>query len=183
LQTQFAGIDFSLATFPHERRSLGAAFERMGVPRAGMHGSLAAAAILTDAVDRARFHRAGFSGLMLPLLEDATLAKRAADGSLSVKDLLMFSAVCGTGLDTIPLPGDTTEDQITPVLIDLAALALRLGKPLTARLMPIPRKKAGAATGFDFEFFANSTVMRLESEGVKGPLAAEGAIHLGARRP
>ena len=65
----------------------------------------AAAAVLTDAIDRARFRRAGFSGLMLPVMEDATLAKRAADGSLTVKDLLMYSAVCGTGLDTIPLAG------------------------------------------------------------------------------
>ena len=109
----FAGIDFSLAPFPDEAISLGSAFERMGVPRAGMHGSLAAAAVLTDAVDRGRFKRAGFSGLMLPVLEDASLAKRAADGSLTIKDLLMYSAVCGTGLDTIPLPGNTSEGQIT----------------------------------------------------------------------
>ncbi len=137
----FAGIDFSLAPFPDEAISLGEAFERMGVARAGMHGSLAAAAILTDAVDRARFRRTGFSGLMLPVMEDAILAKRAADGSLTIKDLLMYSAVCGTGLDTIPLPGSATEAQIAPVLLDLAALALRLDKPLTARLMPIPNKR------------------------------------------
>ena len=131
--------------------------------------------------DRARFKRAGFSGLMLPVMEDATLAKRAADGSLTVKDLLMYSAVCGTGLDTIPLPGDTTEGQIAAVLLDLAALALRLDKPLTARLMPIPNKKAGDATGFDFAFFAESRVMRLESEGVGGPLGGGESVTLQPR--
>jgi uncharacterized protein len=115
------------------------------------------------------------------VLEDATLAKRAADGSLTVKDLLMFSAVCGTGLDTIPLPGDTTESQIASVLLDLAGLARRLDKPLTARLMPIPNKKAGDATGFSFAFFANSKVMRLESEGLHGPLAGGGKVRLGTR--
>jgi hypothetical protein len=179
---RFAGIDFSLAPFPDEAISLGSAFERMGVRRAGLNGSLAAAAILTDAIERARFRRAGFSGLMLPVMEDATLAKRAADGSLAIMDLLMYSAVCGTGLDTIPLPGDTTEDQISAVLLDLAAMALRLDKPLTARLMPIPNKKAGDATGFKFAFFANSKVMRLDAEALRGPLASGGSIHLQSRR-
>jgi len=103
---------------------------------------------------------------MLPVLEDAVLAKRAAEGVLSVKDLLLYSAVCGTGLDTVPLPGDTTSEQITAVLLDLSALALRLNKPLTARLMPIPGKKAGDPTHFDFDYFANSRVLALESDGL-----------------
>jgi len=162
----FGGIDFSLAPFPEESRSIGTALERMGAPKAGLHGSLAAAAILTESLERAKFPRAGFSGLMLPVLEDAVLAKRAAEGVLSVKDLLLYCAVCGTGLDTVPLPGDTTSEQITAVLLDLSALALRLNKPLTARLMPIPGKKAGDPTDFHFDYFANSRVLALESGGL-----------------
>jgi hypothetical protein len=177
----FLGIDFSLAPFPHEALSLGTAFERLGVPRVGMHGSLAAAAILAESIDRARFPRAGFSGLMLPVLEDATLAQRAAEGVLRVRDLLLYSAVCGTGLDTIPLPGDTTAEQMAPVLLDLSALAVRLDKPLTARLMPVPGRVAGDPTGFDFSFFANSKVMALDSAGLKGPLDGDEAFTLKAR--
>ena len=161
---RFGGIDFSLAPFPAEDRSLGTAIENFGVPKMGKHGSLAAAAILTDSIDRADFPRAGFSGLMLPVLEDAVLAKRADENVLTVKDLLMYSAVCGTGLDTIPIPGDTTNGQISALLLDICALALRLHKPLTARLMPIPGKKAGESTNFDFDYFANSKVMALEAE-------------------
>ncbi len=161
---RFGGIDYSLAPFPEEARSLGAAFERMGVPRVGLHGSLAAAAILTESIERARFPRAGFSGLMMPVLEDAVLAKRAADGSLTVKDLLLYSAVCGVGLDTVPLAGDITAGQIAALLLDICAMALRLDKPLTARLMPVPGKQAGDPTNFDFGFFANSRVMALEAE-------------------
>jgi uncharacterized protein (UPF0210 family) len=178
---RFLGIDFSLAPFPSEALSLGTAFERLGVSRVGMHGSLAAAAILTEAIDRARFPRAGFSGLFLPVMEDATLAQRAAQGMLTVKDLLLYSAVCGTGLDTLPLPGDTSAEQIGALLLDLSALALRLDKPLTARLMPIPNKKAGDPTGFDFEFFANSKVMALSSEGLHGPLGGGDAFALKSR--
>ena len=178
---RFGGIDFSLAPFPKEAQSIGTAFERMGVPRAGLHGSLTAAAILTEAVDRADFPHAGFSGLMLPVLEDKVLAWRAAEGTLSVKDLLLFSAVCGTGLDTVPLPGDASPEQISALLLDVAALALRLDKPLTARLMPIPGKKAGDPTGFTFDFFANSRVMALRAEPLKGPLAGEEVFTLRPR--
>ena len=117
------------------------------------------AAFLTDALDRAEFTRTGFNGLMLPVLEDSVLAKRAAEGRLTVTDLLTFSAVCGTGLDTIPLPGDVSADTLNGILLDVAALALRLDKPLTARLMPIPGKAAGDAIAFDFEYFADSAVM------------------------
>ena len=178
----FGGIDFSLAPFPDDAHSLGAAVEKMGVPLVGLHGSLAAAAILTEAVDRADFPHTGFSGFMQPLLEDSVLTRRSTEGTLSVKDTLLYSAVCGTGLDTIPLPGDTTGEQITPLLLDLSALALRLDKPLTARLLPIPGKKAGDATAFDFAFFANGRVMPLESEPLRGPLAGAGVIPLGGLR-
>ena len=179
---RFGGVDFSLGPFPAEAQSLGTAFERMGVPRVGLHGSVAAAAILTEAIDRANFPRTGFSGLMMPVLEDATLAKRAADGTLSIKDVLLYSAVCGTGLDTIPLPGDTTVDQIIPLLLDLSALALRLDKPLTARLMPVPGKKAGDPTTFDFGFFANSNVMALDAEPLSFPMNGREVIELRKRQ-
>jgi uncharacterized protein (UPF0210 family) len=174
----FGGIDFSLAPFPDDAVSLGAAMERLGVSSTGMHGSLAAAAILTDTLDRARFPRAGFSGLMLPVLEDTVLARRAGEGNLTVMDLLLYSAVCGTGLDTVPLPGDTTTDQLAAILLDVACLGQRLDKPLTARLMPVPGKKAGEMTSFDFPYFANSRIMAVRAERLGGYLAGEEFITL-----
>jgi uncharacterized protein (UPF0210 family) len=178
---RFGGIDFSLAPFPSEALSLGTAFEELGVPRIGLHGSLAAAAILTEAIDRAEFPRTGFSGLMMPVLEDATLALRAGEGTLTVKDVLLYSAVCGTGLDTVPLPGDTSSEQIAALLLDLGALALRLDKPLTARLMPIPGKKAGEPTTFEFGFFANSKVMALEAASLSASLSGRETIQINRR--
>ena len=182
LRCKFGGIDFSLAPFPSESQSLGTAFEKLGIQKIGLHGSLLAAAILTEAIARANFLDTGFSGLMMPVLEDATLAKRAAEGTLTIKDLLLYSAVCGTGLDTVPLPGDTTAHQITPLLLDLCALALRLDKPLTARLMPIPGKKAGDETNFDFAFFAPSRVMALDSAELTNSLAGTETFRLSPRR-
>ena len=177
----FNGLDFSLAPFPDDAHSLGGAVEKMGVPKIGLHGSLAAAAILTEAVDRADFPHTGFSGFMQPILEDSVLAKRAAEGVLTVKDALLYSAVCGTGLDTVPLAGDLTAEEMTPLLLDISALAMRLDKPLTARLMPIPGKRAGDAAEFDFGFFANSRVMALESAPLNMPLGGSESFSIKER--
>ena len=180
--TRFIGIDFSLAPFPDDAHSLGRAVENMGVSKIGLHGSLAAAAILTESVDRADFPHTGFSGFMQPVLEDSVLAQRAAEGTLTIKDALLYSAVCGTGLDTVPLAGDTTAEQMAPLLLDLSALAMRLDKPLTARLMPVPGKQAGDATEFNFAFFANSRVMALDSVPLNLPLGGDESFLLKEKR-
>jgi hypothetical protein len=178
---QFRGIDFSLAPFPTTEQSIGTAVEKLGVPGIGNHGSLAAIALIAEALDRAEYPKVGFNGVMLPVLEDTVLAGSAAANVLTVNDLLLYSAVCGTGLDTIPLPGSISEEQLYAVLLDLAALAQRLGKPLTARLMPIPGKNAGDETEFDFEFFANSKVMGLNAKPLSGNLLEENEIQIQRR--
>ena len=47
----------------------------------------------------------------MPVLEDTRLAQLWAEGALSMDQLLAYSAVCGTGLDTIPLPGDISASE------------------------------------------------------------------------
>jgi uncharacterized protein (UPF0210 family) len=180
-QVVFKGLDFTLSPFPHKDRSIGTALEALGVPAVGLQGTLAAATFITDTLDRASYTRCGFNGLMLPVLEDSVLAIRASEGLLSINDLLLYSTVCGTGLDVIPLPGDTSVAQIEAILLDLSALALRLDKPLTARLMPIPGKKAGDATGFNFEYFANSKVMPLKAVQLTGLLNSRENLPLSPR--
>lgn len=170
LGIEFYGFDMTPGPFIVNERSAGSALELLGLPQVGQHGSLAASAFLMDALDQAEFQRSGFNGLMLPILEDNVLAKRVEEGALTLKDLLLMSAVCGTGLDTVPVPGSTSIDEIAAVLLDVASLSLRLRKPLTARLMPIPGKAAGELTTFDFPFFTNTRVMAIESSGLSGLL-------------
>ena len=178
---RFGGIDFSPAPFPDDSVSLGAAIEWLGSPQLGLHGSLAAAALLAEAIDRAQFPKAGFNGLMLPVLEDSRLAQRAAQGTLSIKDLLLYSAVCGAGLDTVPLPGDISADELAGILLDVAVLAQRLDKPLTARLMPVPGKKAGDQTDFQFAYFANSRVLPVDSGALTRSLAGDEVFYIHRR--
>lgn len=178
---EFSGFDFSPAPFPEDWCSLGGAVEKLGLSHIGGSGSLGAVAIVADTLDRGKWPRAGFNGMMLPVLEDSVLARRAEQGLLSVQDLLLFSTVCGTGLDTIPLAGDTSRDQLESVLMDVGTLAVRLGKPLTARLMPIPGKNAGDETTFDFEYFAASRVLSIDGQVLQSPLNGEHPIRISPR--
>ncbi|MGD8625982.1 MAG: DUF711 family protein [Anaerolineae bacterium] len=171
---RFPGIDFSLAPFPEEARSIGAAVERLGVARFGAAGTLFAASFLTECLRQARYARCGFNGLMLPVLEDAVMAARSREGLFTVNDLLLYSAVCGTGLDTVPLPGDIGEEELAGILLDVAALALRWDKPLTARLMPVPGARAGDMTTFDFEYFENGRVLDVKGLGSPGVFGRSG---------
>jgi uncharacterized protein (UPF0210 family) len=177
-EMEFLGFDFSPAPFPEDSSSLAGAIEAAGHLHLGSFGSLSAAAVIADALDRGNWRRTGFNGLMLPVLEDSILAKRAASGELAVKDLLLYSAVCGTGLDTVPLPGDCSVEELTSLLMDVASLSVRLGKPLTARLMPLPGMAAGDETHFSFDYFANSRVMSLDSQSIGLPLLGDESISL-----
>ena len=182
-QVRFLGIDFSPAPFPEPDRSIGTALELLGAPALGLSGSAAAAAFLTDCLDEAKFARTGFCGLMLPVLEDSILARRAAEGSLGLTELLLMSTLCGCGLDTIALSGETSTESLSALLIDLGALALRHDKPLTARLMPIPGKSAGDPIHFDFPYFADSRVMELLALPLTNLLASSDLLELRPRPP
>jgi uncharacterized protein (UPF0210 family) len=179
--SHFFGFDFTLAPYPEKERSTGTAIEQVGVPALGLSGSLAASAILAEALDRAEFPRIGFNGLMLPVLEDYTIAQRVSQGLITVNDLLLYSTVCGTGLDCIPLPGDTSEERLTAILLDVAVLASRLNKPLTARLMPIPGKSSGDVTAFNFSYFANTRILPLPAAPLQGLLAGDETFEIKPR--
>jgi uncharacterized protein (UPF0210 family) len=164
-----AGIDLSPAPFPSDDVSIGGALEAFGVDRIGAPGTLYAAATVTRAIRRTRIRRCGFSGLMLPILEDSVLARRAAERPSTVHELLLYSAVCGTGLDTVPLPGDVAEDELAGIYLDVAALSVALnGKPLTARLLPVPGASAGDMTAFTFDYFYNTRVLAGAGAGASG---------------
>lgn len=174
----FGGVDLSLAPFPDDERSIAVALERLGVARFGASGTLFAAAVLTSALGSAHIPRTGYSGLMLPVLEDSRLAQRASEGLVSVDSLLLYAAVCGLGLDTVPVPGDTCSDELAAIILDMATLAARLDKPLTARLFPVPGARAGDPVAFDFPYFAPSRVLSVRGLGAAALLAKGEVVRL-----
>jgi len=142
----YEGIDATPA--PLGANSIGGAIEAFTGGPFGSSGTMTASGIITRAVQAAPVKRTGYSGLMIPVMEDALLAKRWAEGTYSLDSILAYSAVCAGGVDTVPLPGDITEDQIARILGDVAWLAHRWNKPLAARLLPAPGKHAGDETAF-----------------------------------
>src|SRR5579859_5526778 len=114
----FGGIDLSPA--PLGEDSIASAIELCGCGVIGAPGTLAVAAALTAALKSTGLPTCGYCGLMLPVLEDALLGRRWAEGHVNAHQLLLYSAVCGTGLDTLPLPGDTAPEEIAHLLLDVA---------------------------------------------------------------
>lgn len=151
---RFGGIDLSPA--PMGEDSIIRAMEAFDYGLVGEPGTVALTAALTQALKSADLPLCGYCGLMLPVLEDAQLGKRWAEGRVSTHELLLYSTVCGTGLDTIPLPGETDEEEIARLLLDVATLAWRLNKPLSARLFPVPHKRAGEYTTFTSPYLTNT---------------------------
>ncbi len=152
----FGGIDLSPA--PLGTDSIATAMELCGYGPVGSFGTLAVAAALTAALKSTGLPTCGYCGLMLPVLEDSGLGRCWEEELVSVHQLLLYSAVCGSGLDTIPLPGDISDEVIGHLLLDVATLALRLQKPLSARLFPVPGKSAGEYTTFTSPYLTNTVV-------------------------
>ena len=156
---KFVGIDASLAPMGDE--SIAYAMEQQLPGYFGERGTLTVAAGLTRTLQSLALPLCGYSGLMLPVLEDVGLGKRSEAGYFNLDSLLLYSTVCGTGLDTIPIPGDASTSQIASILTDVAALSIRLTKPLSVRLFPVPRCSAGDMTQFDSPYLTNTRVMHV----------------------
>ncbi|MGD0402702.1 MAG: DUF711 family protein [Candidatus Acidiferrales bacterium] len=156
---RYGGIDLSPAGLKDV--SIGRAIENfLGAP-VGSSGTLTTAALITRALKSVPVTQAGYSGLMLPILEDSVLSQRWTEGRLSLDAMLSYSAVCGTGLDVIPLPGDVSIDQLAAILGDVASLSVKWHKPLSARLLPVAGKRAGDQTEFDDPFLVNAKIQPL----------------------
>ena len=155
----FMGVDPTPA--PLGDVSIGGAIETYTGGKFGTSGSMTAALIITTAVKAVPVKQIGYSGLMIPVLEDKVIAQRWAEGTLTTDSLLAYSAVCGTGLDTVPYTGDISQEQLEKIMGDVASLAWKWHKPLSARLQPVQGKRAGDRTEFHSQYLFNTTLQPL----------------------
>ena len=155
----FMGVDPTPA--PLADVSIGAAIEAFTGAKFGSSGTMTAALIITTAVKAVPVKQIGYSGLMVPVMEDKLLARRWAEGTYDIDALLAYSAVCATGVDTVPLPGDVSEAQLMRIYGDVASLAFKWHKPLAARLQPVAGRKAGEQTEFRDQYLFNTTIHAL----------------------
>lgn len=143
----YMGLDLSPA--PRKEVSIASATAGFTGGRFGTSGTLTAVATITSALRDIAVKKVGYSGVMLPVLEDTRLSQLWSEGAISMDQLLAYSAVCGTGLDTIPLPGDVSAQQLERIIGDVASLSVKWSKPLSARLLPVAGAKPGDRTAFD----------------------------------
>ncbi|NOX70504.1 MAG: DUF711 family protein [Gammaproteobacteria bacterium] len=156
----YGGIDASPAPGPDA--SIGEVIEALAGAPFGNASTLSACADITSALKSLNVKTCGYSGLMLPVLEDKVLARRAAEKRYGISELLLYSSVCGTGLDVVPVAGDSSAESMASVIGDVAALSNKYQKPLSARLFPVPGKATGDAVTFNNPFLTDSVVMRLD---------------------
>jgi uncharacterized protein (UPF0210 family) len=166
----FKGIDFTPAPYPKIEKSIGTAIEKLGIDYFGANGTLTAVALIKNSIPVDKEKVVGFSGFMQPVLEDFILSKRLSENRFNLDSLILYSTMCGAGLDVVPLPGDITERELFYILLDICTISVILNKPLTCRLMPIPGKNSGDDVEFDFEYFAPTKIInfrRLEDKNKK----------------
>ncbi|WP_300462632.1 DUF711 family protein [Desulfobacula sp.] len=156
---KFSGFDSSAA--PSKKcSSMVEIYEQMGVEYFGASGTVEASSLLTNVFKSIKdIQLVGFSGLMLALTEDMGLAQGTIQSNFDIRSLLTYSAVCGIGLDTVPIPGDTSIDKISALMRDTGTMAYRLNKPLTVRVFPVPGLSAGDMTAFESDDLCNCAVL------------------------
>jgi uncharacterized protein len=162
LDILYGGIDASMNPGLSIVESVGKGMEEL-IPSHifGSWGTLSTVSTITKAIKSLApsILLCGYSGLMLPVMEDLQLSSRAAElSSYTLRDLLIYSSVCGVGLDTVPIPGDTSPEQLRDVYLDIAALASRLNKPLSCRLLLMPGLSVGDMTDVSSPYLCNTRV-------------------------
>lgn len=100
----FKGIDFSPASYPTIDKSIGNAIEKLGFEYFGANGTLTGVALIKNSIPVNKEKVIGFSGFMQPVLEDFILSKRLSENKFNLDSLLLYSTMCGAGLDVVPLP-------------------------------------------------------------------------------
>lgn len=157
----FVGLDSSAA--PSKNcSSMVEVYKLLGVKHFGYAGSIEASSLLTKVFKSVKnMPLVGFSGLMLAVIEDKGLAKDVSKQRCDIRALLANSAVCGIGLDTVPIAGDTKNSKIASLMRDTGTYAYRLNKPLTVRLFPYPGLKAGQKTKYESDDLCNCRVLEV----------------------
>lgn len=169
----YYGIDSSLSPYPDSHdNSVANLISSLNIDSFGSSGTLFLVSFLTDilkdTIRREQIRHVGFNGVMLSLLEDSKMGIENKFHDFTIDSLLLYSTVCGCGLDMVPVPGDIFEEEIASILMDTASISSTLRKPLGARILPIPQKHAGEFTEFGYNFLHNTRIKKCRNRGMAG---------------
>ena len=164
---KYNGIDASLAPFPDKQISVVEILHKLGLDEVGASGTFFFTSILTDIIKSTLklydINKVGFNGVMYSLLEDHLLCNANNRKMLSINQLIGYSTMCGCGLDMVPVPGNILPEELASIILDTAAVAIKLDKPLGVRVLPIPNKEVNEYTEFDMDFLSNTRIIDLKN--------------------
>ena len=170
----YGGQDLSLAPFPEDEVSVIEILHLLGVDDIGSNGTLLFTSYLTGIIKSLTIQNnvksAGFNGVMYSLLEDHLMCKSNDKKLLTIDKIIGYSTLCGCGLDMVPVPGNLLIEELASVVLDIAATAIKLNKPLGFRVLPIPNKESNEFTEFDMDFLTNTRVMELKQLSLSNTL-------------
>ncbi|GBF10908.1 MAG: PFL family protein [Tepidibacillus sp.] len=152
LNVPFGIMDLSLAPTNAINDSVAEILEEIGLERTGTHGTIAALALMNDAVKKggamASSYVGGLSGAFIPVSEDNGMIRAVEEGALSLAKLEAMTSVCSVGLDMIALPGDVTASTLSAIIADEAAIGVINKKTTAVRVIPVPGKSEGELVEF-----------------------------------
>lgn len=152
LGVPFGIMDLSLAPTNALNDSVAEILEEIGLERVGTHGTIAALALMNDAVKKggamASSYVGGLSGAFIPVSEDNGMIRGIIDDALSLSKLEAMTCVCSVGLDMIALTGDVTPATLSAIIADEAAIGMINKKTTAVRIIPVPGKKEGEMVEF-----------------------------------
>lgn len=152
LNVPFGIMDLSLAPTNALNDSVAEILEEIGLERVGTHGTIAALALMNDAVKKggamASSYVGGLSGAFIPVSEDEGMIRGIEDGALTLSKLEAMTCVCSVGLDMIALTGDASPETLAAIIADEAAIGMINKKTTAVRVIPVPGKKEGEMVEF-----------------------------------
>lgn len=159
---KYNGQDISLSPYPEENISVIEILNLLGVDNFGSNGTQFITSYLTSILKQAisllDITAVGFNGVMYSLLEDKLMCKAHDSGNFTSDSIILYSTVCGCGLDMVPLPGDVLTEEIASMILDVATTSIKLNKPLGVRVLPIDNKKSKEMTDLTLDFLTNTLI-------------------------
>lgn len=180
LGVPFGIMDLSLAPTNAQNDSVAEILEEIGLESVGTHGTIAALALMNDAVKKggamASSYVGGLSGAFIPVSEDNGMIRGILNNSLTLSKLEAMTCVCSVGLDMIAVTGDATAATLSAIIADEAAIGMINKKTTAVRIIPVPGKKEGDMVEF------GGLLGRAPVMGVN-PFHSEKMIRRGGRIP
>lgn len=162
-QFAYGGQDISLAPYPNATDSIAILMEKLGLAAFGRAGTATLTSRLTrllkSAIRQTGVRSTGFNGVMFSPLEDRGISRSMAVRPLDMASFMLWSTLCGCGVDMIPVPGNVDARSIGALYADVATLSRQHAKPLGVRILPIPDRRVNQLTQFNHDFLVNTPIV------------------------